>query len=109
MSKFVLSFHGGEQPSSPEEGAKHMQEWRDWVSDLGEAVINPGTPLGPAKCVSATEVKPNEDQNVMSGFSVVEAENIAVAIEMAKTCPFVTKVNGTIRVAEVREMPQSAE
>jgi len=49
MSNYVLSYHGGRTPESPEEGAKQMAKWKAWVGGLGDAVVNPGTPLGKPK------------------------------------------------------------
>jgi hypothetical protein len=46
MSNYVFAYHGGKKFESPEEGARHMAKWQAWVSGLGDAVVNPGTPLG---------------------------------------------------------------
>ena len=46
MSNYIIAYHGGKKPESPEEGAKHMAKWKAWVGGLGDAVVNPGTPLG---------------------------------------------------------------
>ena len=53
MSNYVISYHGGNTLESPEEGAKQMAKWRAWVDGLGDAVVNPGTPLGKPKTVSS--------------------------------------------------------
>ena len=28
MSNYIIAYHGGEQPESPEEGAKQMAKWK---------------------------------------------------------------------------------
>ena len=104
MPRYVLAYHGGDKPKSPEEGAKNMAEWQAWIGGLGEAVINPGTPLSGTQTVSSEGVQPSS--STMSGFSVVEADSIDAAVEMAKSSPFLA-VNGTIDVSEVMELPGS--
>ncbi len=102
MSYYVFAYHGGEIPESPEEGAKHMAKWKAWVDGLGDAVVNPGTPLGMSKTVSSGGVSDDGGSNPLVGFSIVKADSMDVALEMAKGCPFVEM--GTIEVAEVKEM-----
>ncbi len=104
MPRYVLAYHGGDKPNSPEEGAKNMAEWQAWLGSLGEAVINPGTPLSGTQTVSSGGVQPSS--STMSGFTIVEAGSIDAAIEMARSSPFLN-INGTIDVSEVMELPGS--
>lgn len=105
MPNFILAYHGEpKKPSNPEEGQTHMAEWKAWIKDMGEAIINPGFPLGEAKTVDSEGVADCVWSDQMSGFSVVKADNLELAIEIAKTCPYVA-IGGTLKVAEMREMP----
>ena len=101
MTQFVLAYIGGDHPQDPEEGAKHRAEWMDWVAALGDAVVNPGTPLSETKSVTTAGV--SDSSSTMSGFSIVEADSMDAAIEMAQSCPFL-KINGTIDVSQVMQM-----
>jgi hypothetical protein len=103
MASYIIAYHGGKPPQSPEEGAKYKARWRAWVEDLGEAMTDPGSILGRSKTVSADGVSDDGGPNALSGFSIVTADSIEAAIEMAKRCPHVE--HGTIEVAEVRQMP----
>jgi hypothetical protein len=103
MSNYVLAYHGGTKPESPEEGTKHMAKWKAWVGGLGDAVVNPGTPLGKSKTVSSGGVSDDGGSNPLLGFSIVKADSMDAALEMAKTCPFLD-LGGTLEVAEVMEM-----
>ena len=105
MPNYIIAYHGGAKPASPEEGAKHMAKWKAWIDGLGDAAVNPGTPLGKSRIVSADGVSDDGGPNPMSGFSIVQADNIDGAIQMAKKCPFLD-LGGTLEVAEVMEMPQ---
>ncbi len=102
MSNYIFAYHGGKKPESPEEGAKHMAKWKAWVDGLGDAVVNPGTPLGKSKTVSSDGVSDDGGPNSLTGFSIVKADSMDAALEMAKGCPYVDI--GTIEVAEVKEM-----
>ena len=103
MSNYVISYHGGNTPESPEEGAKQMAKWRAWVDGLGDAVVNPGTPLGKPKTVSSGGVSDDAGSDPLTGFSIVKADSMDAALEMAKACPYL-EIGGTLRVAEVMEM-----
>ncbi len=103
MSNYIFAYHGGKEPESPEEGAKHMAKWKAWVGGLGDAVVNPGTPLGKSKTVSSGGVSDDGGSNPLLGFSIVKADSMDAALEMAKGCPTL-EIHGTIEVAEVMEM-----
>ena len=103
MSEYIIAYHGGKKPESPEEGAKHMAKWKAWISDLGDAVVNPGTPLGPSKTVSSDGVADDGGPNPLSGFSIVTADSMDAALEMAKACPTLD-LDGTLEVAQVMKI-----
>ncbi len=103
MSDFVFAYHGGKTPESPEEGAKQMAKWNAWVGGLGDAVVNPGTPLGKPKTVSSGGVSDDGGSDPLLGFSILKADSMDAALEMAKACPTL-EIGGTIEVAEVMEM-----
>ena len=103
MSNYIIAYHGGKKPESPEEGAKHMAKWQAWVGGLGDAVVNPGTPLGKSKIVSSGGVSDDGGSNPLTGFSIVKADSMDAALEMAKECPFLD-TGGTLEVAEMMKM-----
>ena len=102
MSEYVLAYHGRKMPESPEEGAKQKARFESWVGGLGDAVVNPGTPLGKAKTVSSGGVSDDGGSNPLMGFSIVKADSMDAAVAMVKGCPFLEM--GTVEVAEVMEM-----
>ena len=102
MSNYIIVYLGGKKPETPEEGAKQMAKWKAWVGGLGDAAVNPGTPLGKSKIVSSGGVS-GDSKNPMSGFSIVKADSMDAALEMAKACPFL-EIGGTLEVAEMMEM-----
>ncbi len=102
MSNYVFAYHGGKQPESLEEGAKLMAKWKAWLGGLGDAVVNPGNPLGMSKTVSSGGVSDGGGSNPLSGYSIVKADSVDAAVEMAKGCPHLD--HGTIEVAEVMDI-----
>ena len=101
MPKFVLTFEGGRQPSSPEEGQKHMADYMAWMKNLGDAIVMPQTPFKTSKIVSKDGVSDPSGPPLM-GFLMIEAEDMAAAVEIAQACPFLEM--GEMRVAETMEM-----
>lgn len=104
MPDFVFAYHGGGMPETPEEGAKVMAAWQEWYGGMGDAVVNPGAPVGMSKTVSAEGLADNGGVNPLSGFTVVKADTIEAACEMAKGCPMVVDGSGSVEVAQVHEM-----
>jgi hypothetical protein len=102
MPNYIIAYLGGKQPENPEEGREGRQKFMDWISDLGDAVVNPGTPLGMSKIISAGKVTDNHSENRLTGFSIVKADTMDAALDIAKRCPFLDI--GAIEVAEVKEM-----
>ena len=102
MSTFIFAYHGGKMPDSPEEGQKLMKRWQDWMGGLGAALVEPGNPVGKSKTVSASGVTDDGGANPLSGYSIVEADSIEAAIEMAKGSPHLD--HGTIEIAPIVEM-----
>ena len=99
MSNYVFAYHDfGKDFGSPEENAKHMSKWQTWLEDLGDAVVNPGTPLGVLKTVNSNGVTSDTGSNRLTGFTVVKADSMDAALEMVKRCPYLEI--GTIEVAE---------
>ena len=92
----------GKSLIAPEEGAKGREKFGAWISGLGDAVVNPGTPLGTSKTVSSDGVSDDVGPNPLIGFSILKADSMDTALEMAKGCPFLDM--GTIGVAEMKEM-----
>ena len=102
MPQYVISYIGGRQPDTPEEGQAHFAKWKQWLEDLGTAVVNPGTPMKGSKTLSGTTVKDTPHLKAPTGFSIVEAADMDAAIKIAQACPFLEM--GDLEVGEVQQM-----
>ena len=103
MHKFILAYHGVPELDSPEASKKHMKDWMAWSTALGNAIVDPGTPVGMSKTISANGVENNGGSNPLSGITTLQARTMEEAIEMTKNCPHIL-AGGTIEIAQTMEM-----
>jgi len=103
MAKFILSYLGGNHPSTPEEGQKHFAKYKAWLGGLGSAVISPANPFKHTHTIKPDGSASSGSITNMSGFTVVEAESMDAALAIAKSCPFL-EIDGTLEVSELVEM-----
>jgi hypothetical protein len=89
MSKFVLLYTGGSMPETEAEQAKVMQDWADWYAGLGDAVADPGNPIGPVskKITSNGSVSDGSGEPMVTGYTILSADSLDEAVNMAKKCP----------------------
>ena len=104
MPLYILVYVGGKPPATPEEGKQHFAKYKEWLSSLGSAAVSPANPLK-----NTTTVGPDGDvtpgsSTAMSGYTFVEAESMAAALAMAKSCPFLD-IGGSLEVSELAQMP----
>jgi len=103
MQKYILAYHGKPDIQSKEDGVAHMQKWQQWSQGLGDAVIDPGMPVGTSMTISAHGVTEGGGSNPLAGITIIQADGLEAAISMAKNCPHLSGT-GTIEVAEALEM-----
>lgn len=101
MPNYLLAYHGGTAPQSPEEGAKAMATWNAWFGSIGANVVDGGNPVGVSSTVSGDGVTDNGGANPVSGYSIISADDMAGAIEISQACPIVTAHGGSVEVAEI--------
>jgi len=98
MAKYLLVYHGGNMPASDEERAQVMKAWTDWFGQLGGALKDPGNPVGQVRTINNGSVS-EDGANHATGYSILEADSIDRAVELAKGCP-VLLGGASIEVAE---------
>jgi YCII-related domain len=103
MAKFVLTYSGA--PPMPQTDAEReavMSAWMGWFGGLGAAVLDPGNPFGASSAVTSGGVS-NGGGSGLNGYSVVDAADLAGAVEIAKGCPMIG-AGGTVEVYEALDM-----
>jgi hypothetical protein len=103
MSKFVLVYTGGAMAATPEEQQKAMEAWMGWFGSLGDAVVDHGNPFGQASTIASDGSSSDGGAAGLSGYSIVEADNLAAAGDMAKGCPVLAN-GGGIQIYEAMPM-----
>lgn len=99
MSEFVYLFRTNpaerqERMGTPEAAQKSMQSWLAWMRELESKghVKNPGQPLEMSgKVVRARQAVTDgpfvEAKDLVAGFMVISAKDLAEAVELSHGCP----------------------
>lgn len=112
MEKFMFIFHGGQPDGmSPDQMQAHMGKWFTWIEKLSKTdQYVAGEPLLPGgKLVSGKDGKTvtdgpyTEGKEVVGGFFIVKAKDLAEAVSLSKECPDF-ELGGTIQVRQVMKM-----
>lgn len=100
MPKYLLGYHGGGMPATPEEGTKAMAAWNSWINGLGNAIVDAGNPIGAARTIAPSgKVSDGGGADPLTGYSVIEASNLDAAVKIASSCPQLA-AGGSVQVAE---------
>ena len=113
MANFLFVYRGNNEAHaklSPDEMQAIMQKWNDWiVKGMREGwMVNPGDALtGEGKVVNSKKVVTDgpfvESKEIVGGYSVVQADTIDAAAELAKGCPSLL-VGGNVEVRPLAGM-----
>jgi hypothetical protein len=110
MNDFLFLYRGGKRPESPAQGQQVMQKWMDWLKDLGAKghLKDPGHPLEQTGKVvrSRTAITDGpfaEAKDLVGGYSLVLADDLAQAVEISKGCP-IFDAGGLVEVRPIMKM-----
>ena len=98
MANYVLVYHGGAMPEGEVAQAEVMKAWTDWFTKLGPALVDGGNPASRTKSI-AGDGTVSDDPSGPSGYSIISADSLDQAVELAKSCP-VLQAGSTIQVVE---------
>jgi len=104
MAKYLLVYHGGRMPESPEESQKIMGAWGEWFGKLGPNLLDGGQPIAHAKTIGTGGVSDGGGTNPASGWSIISAGSLDEAVSLAQECP-VLQGGASIEVAEAMDIP----
>jgi hypothetical protein len=103
MAQYIITYLGGDPPSSPEEGKKHFVKYKDWLTSLGDSAVSPANPLKDTSTVNPDGTITVGSSTSMSGFTIIEAASMESALLIAKKCPFLD-IGGSLEVSELMQM-----
>lgn len=98
MAKFVYVYYAGQETNAGDDAA-----WGKWFGELGEKLVDGGNPFGPGQAVHMGGVMEVNEKPV-TGYSIVSADSMDEAIELAKGCPLVASKDGAVCVYEALPM-----
>ena len=104
MAQYIITYLGGDQPSSPEEGKQHFAKYKEWLSSLGDSAVSPANPLKDTNTVNSDRTVTTGSTTSMSGFTIIKADSMEAALLIAKACPFLD-IGGSLEVSELMQMP----
>ena len=112
MEKFMLIFQGGDMTAlSPEQMQESMGKWMAWIDKLAKSgIYEGGEPLLPGgKLVSGKDGKTitdgpyTEGKEVVGGYFIVNAKDIAEAVAITKDYPAFDR-GGSVQVRQVMKL-----
>jgi len=111
MSEFLFLYRSAAPQGSPEQLQKTMQKWSAWMKELTEKghLTSEGHPLErtgklvQGKQKTVTDGPFAEAKDAIGGYSLVEARDLAHAVELAKGCP-TFETDGAVEVRPIRKM-----
>ncbi len=104
MAKFILTYLGGNPPSSPAAGKEHFAKYQAWLGSLRDSAVSPMNPFKETSTVGPDGSVTSGSSTAMSGYTILEAESMTQALEMARSCPFLD-IGGSLEVSQLMEMP----
>ncbi|HEY1867590.1 MAG TPA: YciI family protein [Candidatus Cybelea sp.] len=110
MAEFLYIYRGGQRGWTPEESQQIMQKWVSWFKELGATgnLKDGGQPLEAegkvVKSKSAVTDGPYaETKDLVGGYTLIEADTLAQAAELAKGCPILER-QGIVEVRPIMKM-----
>jgi hypothetical protein len=97
MAKFLFVYRGSNEvyaKMTPEQRQQNMEKWGNWIREALQKgwMVDPGQALTQeGRVVKGNRVVTDgpfvESKEIVGGFSIVQADTIAAAAELAKECP----------------------
>jgi len=98
-------------PDSPHQLQERLSKWTTWMKDLEakQHLRSPGHPLVSTGAVvkdkrgTVTDGPYAESKDIIGGYTLIEAKDLAQATELARGCPILDG-GGTVEVRPIRQM-----
>lgn len=99
MGKYVYIYYAGKDSDAGSD-----EQWGKWFSELGDKLVDGGNPFDyGGQAVHKGGVMAIQDKPA-TGYSIINAKNMAEATELAKGCPLVLAAESAVCVYEALPM-----
>jgi hypothetical protein len=98
MANYVLLYTGGGEPVTQAEREEILQAWNAWFGKIGSNLVDGGNPFsGKAKTITTGGKTSDGAMGTMAtGYTIIKADSLDAAAEMAKGCPQLRNGNVTV-------------
>ncbi|MBV8149216.1 MAG: hypothetical protein JO092_09010 [Candidatus Eremiobacteraeota bacterium] len=111
MSEFLYLYRGGQRGANPAESEQIMAKWMAWFKELTTSgnLKDGGQPLEAEgkvvkdKGATVTDGPYAEAKDLVGGYTLIEANSLARAAELAKGCPILER-GGAVEVRPIMLM-----
>ena len=112
MSQFVFLYRGADRSGSPQEMQQVVQKWMAWLKeleqkghmkDIGHPLDSTGKVVKGKQKKIVTDGPYAETKDVVAGYTLIEAKDLAEATELSMGCP-VFERGGFIEVRPIMKM-----
>lgn len=106
MAQYMLIYKGEATDMSemtPEQGAEVMAKWGAWMQRVGSGLADVGAPFGPGS--SIVDDGSAGTASSLTGYSVVEADSMSAARDLADGHPYLSDNNGEYAIDIYELMP----
>jgi hypothetical protein len=106
MSQYILVYKGEATDMAdmtPEEGMEIMAKWGAWTEQVGPALTDIGSPFGAAS--SVLDDGSSGEATSLSGYSIVEADDMAGAQALCAGHPYLSEGAGSFAIDNYELLP----
>ena len=106
MPRFIMIYKGDATDTADmteEQAGEVMAKWGAWMEKVGPALSDVGTPFGPG--VSVIDDGTTSAPVPLSGYSIVEAPDLAAARHLADGHPYLSEGSGNFAIEIYEMMP----
>lgn len=100
MGKFVLDYYDASNGSESGDN----DAWMNWFKDLGDKIMDAGNPFN-SNGMAVEKSGVTKIENFPStGYTIINADSMEDAVEIAKGCPLLASNKTAVRVYEALPM-----
>ena len=104
MKKYIVLYNGpaSDMDDMPSEKADEVMEaWKNWMGKVGDALLDVGQPM--ANGVAIVDDGSDGQATILSGYSLLQANDIEEAKKLLADHPFLSEGRGNFKI-EIHEL-----